>query len=128
MIFRLGWVGLAVLSLSGYAQQANPFHSYNTQEEYCRDNPKMPTCFDGRPLVFKPLTGMSAPAPPPSRGPRRTVRPQTQPEGSAEVALQDWRFSHPAPAMLLSVNMGSLLQSPLWAALFPAASVNAADL
>jgi hypothetical protein len=118
-----------LLSSSGYAQPANPFHSYNSQEDYCRDNPKMPTCFDGRPIVFKPLTGMPAAAPQPSRAVHRTVRSRSQPEGSvSEVALQDWRFSHPAPAMLMSVNIGSLLQSPLWTALFPAASVDAADI
>jgi hypothetical protein len=118
-----------LLSSSGYAQPVNPFHSYNSQEDYCRDNPKMPTCIDGRPMVFKPLTGMSVPAPPPSRGARRTVRSPAQPEGSVSgVAIHDWRFSHPAPAMLVSVNIGSLLQSPLWTALFPAASVDAADI
>src|SRR6185295_18058229 len=35
-----------------------------------------------------------------------------------EVPLHDWRFSHLSPAMLLNVNIKSLLQSPIWTTLF----------
>jgi hypothetical protein len=37
---------------------------------------------------------------------------------TAEVPLHDWRFSHSSPAMLINVNIKSLLQSPIWTALF----------
>jgi hypothetical protein len=126
MICRLRWIALALLSSSVYAQ---PIRSYSSYEDYCRDNPKAPTCTDGHPLVFKPLTGMPSATLPPNRSASRTVRAQGQPEGPVSgVALQDWRFSHPAPAMLISINIGSLLQSPLLAALFPAAGMDAADI
>jgi hypothetical protein len=35
-----------------------------------------------------------------------------------EVPLHDWRFSHLSPAMLINVNIKSLLQSPVWTTLF----------
>ena len=127
--------GIALLSLlpsTGFCQpypDGAPFpngrYSYNSAEEYCRDNPKMPTCFNGKPLAIG--NGMIAPDPnlnlkPITPGGATTVPLNRSAQAGrtpvAAMALQDWRFSHPAPAMLVSINIGSLLQSPMWASLF----------
>src|SRR5207244_1689640 len=52
----------------------------------------------------------------------QTIRPQAAPDFSSitPVALQDWRFSHSSPALLISVNIASLLRSPVWNNLLPA--------
>src|SRR6266851_1054638 len=93
-----------------------------TQEKYCRENPKDARC-SGKPIDFKPYH-----LPPSGSAPRRTSRPSASPMSAVpigQVALHDWRFAHSSPALLLSVNIGSLLKSPLWGTLLP---VSAPDL
>src|SRR5258706_15326133 len=123
-------IGLTLRCSSGFAQSAGGFKSYKTREDYCRDNPKMPTCIDGRPIknidlgtvgIYKPPTGGSAT----SGAARGTARPQqhqqpAQARSAVEITLQDWRFSHQSPAMLININIKSLLQSPIWTTLFSA--------
>jgi hypothetical protein len=125
----LAFVAVALLSASGFAQPSNRT-GFPTPEEFCRDNPKTAMCVDGHPLKldFSKMQEMVSQqpnlAPAPSAGARRTVRskPPAHPEtrSPGEVALQDWRFSHPSPAILVNINVGSLLQSPLWKTLFSA--------
>jgi len=98
------------------------------QDKYCRDNPKDSSCGETKkPIDIEALTGPKyrPPGGVPSTGPRRTARPNTAPEPMIPVALHDWRFAHPSPALLLSVNIRSLLKSPIWGTLLP---VPAADL
>src|SRR5882724_4051474 len=89
----------------------------------------MPTCIDGKPfkmdpLIYKPPAAMPGPAPNrAAAGARGTVRS----EPAAPVALADWRFSHPSPALLVSINIGSLVQSPIWTTLFSALSASKAS-
>ncbi len=130
-----GFMVLALLPCFG--QSTTNRTGFPTQEEYCRDNPKAAMCPNGRPvsadnpLVFYtppppsinlPAAGGSShrSAPPAARQPARTP--------VSEMALQDWRFSHQAPAMLVSINMASLLQSPMWASLFSELGVGGANL
>src|SRR5207249_244946 len=107
--------------------------SYKAQEDYCRENPKMPTCINGRPIgdaLERTLYKPPAKTPSPGAGARGTSRSQARPEMSpvTEVTLQDWRFSHPAPAMLISLNIGSLTRSPIWATLLPALGAAPEDI
>ncbi len=100
------------------------------QDKYCRDNPKDSSCGETKkPIDIEALTGPKyrPPGGVPSTGaaPRRTARPNTAPEPMMPVALHDWRFAHPSPALLLSVNIRSLLKSPIWGTLLP---VPVADL
>jgi hypothetical protein len=107
------FAGFIVLSSIGLAQPT-PFKSYKNQEDYCRENPKMPTCIKIQPLIYKPS------ATPPAV-PRRTAASQGGPElRPADVPLSDWRFADSSPGLLVSINIGSLLRSPLLAALLPA--------
>ena len=48
--------------------------------------------------------------------------PASWPAPAADSAFEDWRFAHTAPAALISVNIASLVQSPIWTTLFPALS------
>jgi hypothetical protein len=112
---------IAALASAVLAQSKPPtiMKGYKNQEEYCRENPKMPTCIKMQPLTVDALRGglydpkkssSSAPAP------RRASTPPARIQWTAPnpVALRDWRFSHPSPAILMSLNFGSLSQSPLW--------------
>jgi hypothetical protein len=131
-----GVIGLTFLCWNGFGQSAGGFKSYKTQEDYCRENPKMPTCIDGRPFknvdlgsvgIYKP----PASAPASSGGARSTARPpqrQQAPEASPDVALQDWRFSHSSPALLININIKSLLQSPIWKTLLSVWAAGGVDL
>ena len=126
-------IALPLLSWSGSAQSPTPFKSYKTQEDYCRENPKMPTCINGRPIgdaLEKTLYKPPAKTPSLGAGARGTSPSQVRPEMSpvTEVTLQDWRFSHPAPAMLISLNIGSLTRSPIWATLLPALGAGPEDI
>ncbi len=105
-----GIAAVALLSSSAFGQSATPFKSYKTQEDYCRDNPRMPTCIDVRPIGDLQTLYKS---------PKLAVKPAVRPEPTQaeRTVLQDWRFSHTSPAMLISINIGSLLRSPLLAAL-----------
>ena len=120
MIIRslFGLVALVSLSWNASAQSSKPL-SYKTQEDYCRDNPKMPTCIDGKPFKMLELSKppMVNPLPAPNRAPAASARATVRSQPAAPVALADWRFSHPSPALLINVNIGSLLQSPVWTAL-----------
>ncbi len=117
---------------------------FPTQEDYCRDNPKAAMCPNGRPisadnpLVFYTLqpdaihpVNMKAARERPTV--RYNIRSRTAPQRPVrtpvtEMALQDWRFSHQSPAMLMSINIGSLLQSPMWAQLFSAFGAEGSSL
>jgi hypothetical protein len=121
----LGFATLALLSSSVDGQSSNPFKSYKTQEEYCSDNPQMPTCIGGKPIdLSKGLSGTLYK--PPTTKPAPSAK--AEPGPVAKVALEDWRFSHPAPAMLISINIGSLLRSPLLTNLFAASGAAVADI
>jgi hypothetical protein len=132
----IGLVGVAVLASVGFAQSSNPFKTYKNQEDYCRENPKMPTCIKTGPLNLDSINGglyrPAAPSQSSSPAPRHpaAVQPRMSAPGPmTEVALEDWRFSHPAPAMLISVNLVSLLGSPLCGTLLSgAADFTPADL
>src|SRR5262249_17101590 len=122
-----GLISLTLLSLNCVGQSTDPFKSYKNHEDYCRDNPKMPTCikigpvgnlseigiYKG-PIIGAPITG--APEIGGGAAPRTASPYQTSP--AVEVPLHVWRFSHSSPAILVNVNIKSLLQSPIWAALF----------
>src|SRR5438552_15879546 len=122
-------LSLVLLACSGSAQTPFP-KAYKTQEDYCRENPKMPTCIKGKPLkmtdfnsgvIYKPPVSSGAPAAAAPRSGRTQARPV------APMGLADWRFSHSSPAMLISMNIGSLLQSPVWTPPFSALGANGAD-
>src|SRR5437667_9842603 len=104
MIIRslFGLVALVSLPWTGSAQSSKPL-SYKTQEDYCRDNPKMPTCIDGKP--FKMLDLSKPPTvtllPPPNRAPASGARGTVRSQPAAPVARADWRFSHASPALLV---------------------------
>lgn len=123
------FIAAPLLTCGSFAQTAAPIKSYKTQEDYCRENPQMPTCIKGKPLgdigagiIYKPPVTPAAPA----GTARRTARPQAPEVNSlTAVKLEDWRFSHPSPAMLISINIGSLLRSPVWATLFAAGAGSA---
>ncbi len=114
---------------------------FPTQEDYCRENPKAAMCPNGRPvsadnpLVFYTPPGLTQSGPvnsPPRSGGSRpsapALAPQTGRAPASAMALQDWRFSHQSPAMLVSINIASLLQSPMWAQLFSAFGAGGANL
>ena len=127
----LGFAALALVSETAEAQSENPFKFYKTQEEYCRANPKMPTCIKTGPFNLDAINGglyKPPKTPPAAAAPRPHVQPAMR--SVTEVALQDWRFSHLSPAMLISINVASLLKSPIWTALFSAwgVEVKAADM
>jgi hypothetical protein len=70
-----------------------------------------------------------------SPGLRPARRFQTQPskDSAVESGVAQWSFAHPSPAILVSLNVGSLLRSPVWTELFgvregSGADWNAADL
>jgi hypothetical protein len=120
-----GLIALGLLSHDGYGQSKDPFKSYKTQEEYCRDQPKMPTCIKITPFDINSLGLYKPPiaGAPKTSGPARPAQPRQKPvelTSPAEVPLQDWRFSHLSPAILINVNIKSLLQSPIWKTLFSA--------
>jgi hypothetical protein len=124
---RLVFPGLFLLAWGGSAQLPLP-KAYNTQEDYCRENPKMPTCINGKPMKMIDLSSvykMPAPSGAQSAAPTRSRRTQEQP--AAPMGLADWRFSHSSPAMLISLNLGSLLQSPVWAPLFSSLGATGTD-
>src|SRR2546427_654510 len=80
MRILFGLMSLTLLSSSGFGQSAGGFKSYKNQEDYCRDNPKMPTCIKIGPVgdltgigIYKPPTG--APA---SSGSARGTAPARQ--------------------------------------------------
>jgi hypothetical protein len=140
-----GLLLLAVLPQTGFCQpypDGAPFpngrYSYSSTEEYCRENPKMPTCFNGKPLAIG--NGLALPdrnyrvtpiTPGPSGLPSYKAAPAAPQAGrtpAPETVLLDWRFSHPMPAMLISINIGSLLQSPMWASFFSSLGAGGAEL
>jgi hypothetical protein len=110
--------------------QSSRLPVWKNQDDYCRDNPKMPTCIKTGPIdlstinpVYKPSTGPSRPV----GGTRRTTPSSSMPDmaPAPPVALEGWRFSHSAPALLISVNIASLLKSPVWNPILPAAARSA---
>src|SRR5262249_49321207 len=79
-------------------------------------------------LYNRPL---NLPSSPPAiwNTPRNQPRTQVSASTSQQmVPLQDWRFSHSAPAMLININIASLAQSPVWATLFPALGADSMGL
>jgi hypothetical protein len=116
-------------------QQAKPFPSYKTQEEYCAANPKMPTCiklnWDPKKLnvsgmtdeqleSIRRLSGTSKSGPV-----RRTVTTASAASAKVDVipvalaaGKTDWRFAHPNAAALISLNIRAILSSPALESLF----------
>jgi len=125
----LGFAALGLVSGTAQVKSDSPFKFYKTQEEYCRAQPQMPTCLKTGPLnldnvhgLYKPPTTVPLPASRPRVQPApRSITPVTH---TTEVMLQDWRFSHLSPAILISINLGSLLKSPIWIPLLSAWGVN----
>ncbi|MEO7653688.1 MAG: hypothetical protein ABIZ80_24785, partial [Bryobacteraceae bacterium] len=112
-------VGVALFSASGFGQSSGGgFKSYKTQEAYCLDNPKAPTCIKIPKIHLSDIhPGMG------SVPQQQTARPEmVSPVGrdipASAVPLQDWRFAHSSPAMLMVINVKSLVQSPLLATVF----------
>src|SRR6266481_2275589 len=135
----IGFAGLTALACASFGQSSGGFKSYKNQDDYCRDNPKMPTCIKMGPIPPGVLTGFPAGTPAPRVNPApsqpRASRPPSTPSGSfgstgpvSAMALHDWRFSHSSPSLLININIKSLLQSPIWKALFAGANVADADL
>jgi hypothetical protein len=122
--------GLAALFLvtgATVAQSPGGFKFPKNPDDYCRDNPKMPTCIKMAPIPPGVLTGVPVGTPSPRVGGGAPPQPrQSRPVSSAPaysgpvsaVALHDWRFSHSSPGMLININIKSLLQSPIWKILF----------
>jgi hypothetical protein len=114
----LAWMTLASTCL---AQNAGGFKSYKNHEDYCFDNPKAPTCIKMVPLKPGDLTVVSPGVVrlPAARTPtsRTTSSYAGAPSPHPAVALQDWKFAHASPALLLNINVRALLQSPMWKAL-----------
>ena len=124
---------LTLVAGAARAQKSNPyqpFKAYKNHEEYCRDQPKMPTCIKTGPLNLEAINGglYKGPKSGPATAPRPRVQPATRANPTIRsierVTLHDWRFSHPSPAMLISINLGSLLKSPLWTGLLSAWGVD----
>ncbi len=84
-----------------------------------KDGSRMPT---PQTAPMRPIT--------PTAGVSRTSPTAAQPANDpvSAMALQDWRFSHPTPALLVSINFGSSLQSPLWASLLSALGAGGEEL
>src|SRR5207247_4425635 len=99
--------------------------------------PNMTTCIKGEPfkmpggviynpgkmpggVIYNPggvPKGTSSPRDGAPAQPRAARPPAVQPRSLISVdavALHDWRFSHLSPAMLVNINIKSLLQSPIW--------------
>ena len=125
------------------AAQGLGFKAYKTQEEYCLDNPKAPTCSNGKPFKMQDLNkGLKAQPPvvlnlhnQGSSGPTVLTLPQAQPRRPAEKPLQlqaDWRFAHPRAELLAGVDVAALRESQtvrdLLAKLTGALQISPADL
>jgi hypothetical protein len=125
----LGFAALGLVSGTAQVKSDNPFKFYKNQEEYCRDKPQMPTCIKTGPVKLDAINGGLYKAPKTAPAAPRTISPSTRSitpsmQSPTAVTLQDWRFSHISPAMLISINLGSLLKSPVWPALLSAWGVN----
>jgi hypothetical protein len=97
--------------------QLPPRIGYSSHEEYCRQNPKMPTCIDGSQFKLKPLWGTlpprqtgQQPAPASRQAPARDWRipmsPEPLPAGQAQS-----RLPHAHPGVLLSLRPEALVES-----------------
>ncbi len=111
---------LALILGAALFAQRPPKIGYSSQEEYCRENPKMPTCIDGSKLNLKGLT-QSAPG--------IKVKPQAAPAARPRHEVRDWRipmsaqplpagqaqahFPPPSAGILISVRPKALLGSKL---------------
>jgi hypothetical protein len=123
----LGFAALLLVTGAIFAQSTGGFKFPKNPDDYCRDNPKMPTCIKMAPIPPGVLTGVPAGKPTPGAGGGAPAQPrQSRPMSSAPaysgpvsaVALHDWRFSHSSPGMLININIKSLLQSPIWNVMF----------
>src|SRR5258708_2420333 len=134
-----GLIALGLLSRSGYGQSTDSSRVFRMPIDYCRDVLKLTTCSDSiKPFDIKPFDINSLGIyKPPVAGAHQTSgqsRPKPRPQPLAltsppEVPLQDWRFSHLSPAILINVNIKSLLQSPIWSTLFSSwTAVGTADI
>src|SRR6476469_4268117 len=121
---RLIVLAFAVSSAAqvAFPQQAKPFPSYKTQEEYCAANPKMPTCIklgtqklnltgmtDQQQESIRRLAGTSKSKPTPSA----TVKFNAIPV-SVTGGKPDWRFAHPNAVALIILHVRAILASPLF--------------
>ncbi len=90
--------------------QAREFKSYKTQEAYCQDNPKMPTCIKMKPLPMEAINPTYRPAPR-----RVSPTPVTITAAPSMIVLgePDWRFAHPHADLLGGMNITSLIGSPI---------------
>jgi hypothetical protein len=111
------------------------FKSYKTQEDYCRDNPKAPTCIKTGPMDLSSITNPGYHNPNAKSSPSRATKPRPTPQAMPalvnlppQTGLQDWRFSHTSPAMLMNINITSLAASPLWNNIAPSLGLTPGDL
>lgn len=115
-VFLLPW-GLFAQSAPGQLK------GYRTNEEYCADNPNMPTCIKGKPLNLEslkvsPMSKGVVMQPKPRRvEPVRSTRtPAPRPAAIVKPAMiklgqPDWRFAHPNADMMGGIRMRGMMQS-----------------
>ena len=106
--------GWSVLTPQGVWAQATPLKSYKTQEAYCADNPKAPTCIKMKPLTVEMLNPGYKPLP---RSSAATPRVTTVvPPAPTMIVLgePDWRFAHARADMLGGVNITGMVRSPIF--------------
>src|SRR5882724_4788317 len=110
--------GLSVLTPHGVWAQARPFKSYKTQEEYCADNPKAPTCIKMKPLTLEALNpGYKPgykPVPRSSAATPRVAAVVAPAPAMIVLGEPDWRFAHTRADMLGGINVAGLVQSPIF--------------
>ena len=94
------------------AAQGIGFKSYKTYEEYCFDNPKAPTCVNGKPLKMEDFNkGLLYKPRVVPRGPRvQTIQPMPPVTQTLQLRA-DWRFAHPGAELLAGIDVAALRQS-----------------
>jgi hypothetical protein len=84
--------------------------------EMCRQDPANVLCNPGKPIEFQDLKVAPArPLPRPVAAETSRVTPAHVVPATIDLTKVDWRFAHPKPDLLLSINVGSIVRSPFLA-------------
>jgi len=104
-------IGICVLFAQAVYPQATVLKGYKTHEDYCRDNPKAPTCIKGKPLNIDALNPKLQGSP----GGARTPAP-VAPAAPQMIVLgePDWRFAHPRADLMAAMDVTGMIRSPFF--------------